>query len=267
MSYCHVQDTRIYYEEEGQGVPMVLVHGAAQDTLSWRFAIPYLSKEFRTIAVDLPGHGKSLQLPKGLIKDTADYAAFINAFVDTLDLGKIILVGHSMAGGCALLAGLNRPDQIIAVVPVDGAGMTLKETVSYTGELMDLITVNLYDYWETNFMALCSHNTPAERRELIGVEGIRCTADVILGDLTAYTSFDIRQRIQEILFPVLFIVGEDDWSCTPENVRNTERLLQCPKALKVLDGVGHFPHMEAPELFSNTLSRLLKEMAEQPVSV
>ena len=200
MAYCEVQDTRIYYEEEGQGVPMVLVHGAAQDTLSWRFAIPYLSKEFRTIAVDMPGHGKSLYLPKGIVKDTADYAAFINAFIDELHLGKVILVGHSMAGGCALLAGLNRSDQIIAVVPVDGAGMTLKEVVSYSNELMDLITVNPYDYWETNFIALCGRNVSAERKELIGVEGIRCIADVILGDLTAYTSFDIRDQIKEISF-------------------------------------------------------------------
>jgi pimeloyl-ACP methyl ester carboxylesterase len=77
MPYCQVQETRTYYEEEGQGKAMVLVHGAGQDTLSWRFAIPYLSRKFRTIAVDLPGHGKSLRSPKGLIHRTEDYARFL----------------------------------------------------------------------------------------------------------------------------------------------------------------------------------------------
>jgi len=240
---------------------MVLVHGAAQDTLSWRFAIPYLSKRFRTIAVDMPGHGKSLRSPKGIISRTEDYALFLNQFIDTLALGKVILVGHSMAGGCSLLAGLNRPDQILAVVPVDGTGMTLKKAVSYTDELLDLITVNPYDYWETNFRALCGEKTSIEKKEIIAIEALRIPADIIYGDLRAYTSFDIRDRLKEITFPVIFIVGEDDWSCTPENVRNTESLLQGPKAIEVLKGVGHFPHMEAPELFSNTLLKLISEVS------
>jgi len=260
MPYCQVQGIRVYYEEEGQGRPMVLVHGAAQDTLSWRFAVPYLSKKFRTIAVDLPGHGKSLRSHKGIINRTEDYAFFLNQFIDTLGLGKVILVGHSMAGGCALLTGLNRPDQIIAVVPVDGAGTTLRKAVSYSDELFDLITVNLPDYWETNFRALCGRNTPAEQKELIALEALRCSSDVIYGDLTAYTSLDISGRIKEISFPVILVTGEDDWSCTPENVRNTESLLQCPKAMEILKGVGHFPHMEAPELFSNSLLKLVSEV-------
>lgn len=263
MPYCQVQDTSIYYEEEGQGEPMVLVHGATQDTLSWRFVIPLLSKRSRTIAVDLPGHGKSLRLPKGLISKTEDYATFLNEFIDRLGLKKVILVGHSMAGGCSLQAGLNRPDQIIAVVPVDGAGMTLKEVVSYSDELLDLITVNPYDYWETNFRALCGRNTSAEQKEIIAIEALRCPADVIYGDLRAYTSFDIRHRLNEITFPVIFIVGEDDWSCTPENAKNTESMLKCPKAIEILRGVGHFPHMEAPELFSSCLLKLISEVLKR----
>jgi len=263
MPYCYVQGTRIYFEEEGRGNPMVLVHGAAQDTLSWRFAVPYLSKRFRTVAVDLPGHGKSLRSPKGIIERTEDYAEFLNQFIDTLSLGKVVLVGHSMAGGCILVAGLNRPDQVKAVVPVDGAGMTLGKTVSYSDDLMELITVNLPDYWETNFRALCGGSTPEEQKELIAFEALKSPADIIHGDLKAYTSLDIRHRLQEISFPVILITGEDDWSCTPENVKNTERLLQGPKAMEILKGVGHFPHMEAPELFSSTLLTLIAKVLKE----
>ena len=261
MPYSNVLNMRIYYEMEGDGPPMVVVHGAAQDTMSWRFAMPYLSKKFTTIAVDLPGHGKSDRHPQGVVKRTEDYAACLNALIDELNLGKVILAGHSMSGGGVLLTGLNRPDQISAVVPVDGAGMTLRKAVSYSDELMDLISVNPHDYWETNFMALCGVNTSPKRKELIAMEALRTTAEVILGDLTAYTSFDIRERIEEIHFPTVLVTGSDDWSCTPENVKNTERLLKCPKAIEVLDGVGHFPHMEAPELFAETVIRLLGEVA------
>lgn len=260
MPYCQVQGIRVYYEEEGKGEPMVLVHGAAQDTLSWRFTIPFLSKSFKTIAVDMPGHGKSLRSPKGIIKRTEDYALFLNQFIDTLGLGKVILAGHSMAGGCSILAGLNRPDQILAVVPVNGAGMTLKKAVSYTDDLLDLITVNPYDYWETNFMALCGENTSEEMKKIISIEALRIPAEIIYGDLQAYTSFDVRERLTEINFPVLFIVGEDDWSCTPQTVKTTADLLQCPKAYGLLRGVGHFPHMEAPEMFADKLLSSYREI-------
>jgi pimeloyl-ACP methyl ester carboxylesterase len=260
MPYCSVLNTRLYYEEEGQGDPMILVHGAAQDTLCWRFAVPYLSKHFRTIAIDLPGHGKSDRAPQGIIQRIEDYARFINGFIDERGLGQVLLVGHSMSGGNVLQASLNRPDQVKAAIPVDGAGMTLKAAVSYSDELLELITVNPYDYWETNFQALCSHRTPDERKQLIALEAKRIPAEIILGDLHAYTSFDIRDKVKQISVPVILITGGDDWSCTPDNVRHTARMLECPKALEVLPGVGHFPHMEAPKLFSETLVRLLSDL-------
>ncbi|MBI4774996.1 MAG: alpha/beta hydrolase [Deltaproteobacteria bacterium] len=261
MPYCEVMDTRIYYEVEGEGTTMLLVHGAAQDTMSWRFAVPFLSKKFRTVAVDLPGHGKSERSPRGVVKRTEDYAAYLNAIIDKLGLGKVVLMGHSMSGGGVLMTGLNRPDQVLAAVPLDGAGMTLRTAVSYSDDLMNLITINTYDYWETNFIALCGPKTSTERKRLIGLEALRSSAEVILGDLSAYTSFDIRDRIEEIEFPVVLITGGEDWSCKPENVAATEKRLKCPKAMEVLDGVGHFPHMEAPERVSEAAIRLLNKVA------
>ncbi len=260
MPYLEVMDTRIYYEVEGEGVPMLLVHGAAQCTLSWRFITPFLTGRFRTIAIDLPGHGKSDRAPGGVIKTAQEYAAYINAIVDALHVGEVVMVGHSMSGGNILQAGINRPDQVLAVIPLDGAGSTLKKAVSYSQDLMELITVNPYDYWETNFMALCSPATLPDRRQLIALEALRSSADVILGDLAAYTSLDIIDSLRRADFPILLITGADDWSCTPENVVNTFELLEGPKAMEVLDGVGHFPHMEAPEAVAGAIKKLMNEV-------
>ena len=174
-----------------------------------------------------------------------------------MKLTPATLVGHSMSGNTVLQASLNRPDQIKVAVPLDGAGMTLKEAVSYSDEILELVTVNTVDYWETNFQALCSPQTNEERKKLIAAETKRVPAEVILGDLQAYTSFDISKNVEKIKVPVALITGEDDWSCKPENVRNTAKMLTCPMVMEVLSGVGHFPHMEAPELFSETVFKLL----------
>jgi pimeloyl-ACP methyl ester carboxylesterase len=107
---------------------------------------------------------------------------------------------------------------------------------------------------------LCSPGTPDERKQLIALEAKRIPAEIILGDLDAYTSFDVRDKVKQITVPVILITGGDDCSCTPDNVRNTERTLECPKVLGILPGVGHFPHMEAPEQFSEALLRLWAEV-------
>jgi pimeloyl-ACP methyl ester carboxylesterase len=257
MPYCMVDDTKIYYEEEGQGETMLLVHGAAQDTLSWRFVVPFLSKKYRTVAVDLPGHGKSMRRGDGPVKSLEEYALFLNAFIDALKLGKVIIVGHSMGGGLSLQAGLNRPDQIRVVVPLDGAGTTRKDAVGYTDDILDLITVNPRDFWETLFISLCGQETSAERKRLIAIECMRLPTDVMLGDLRAFTSFDIRDKLKEIAFPVIFITGEDDYAVTPEMVKLSRSMVQSPTAMQVIGGVGHFPHMEAPEKVADALFRLL----------
>ena len=165
-----------------------------------------------------------------------------------------------MSGGNVLQASLNRPEQFKAAVPMDGAGMTLKAAVSYSDELMDLITVNPYDYWETNFQALCAPQTPAERKKLIAVEAKRTSSEIILGDLTAYTSFDIGDKVSQLTAPVLLVTGEEDWSCKPENVRRTYEQLTCRKELEVLPGVGHFPHMEAPERLTGAIMDMLSRL-------
>ena len=257
MSYCVVNNTKIYYEEEGQGETMLLVHGASQDTSSWRYAVPYLSKEFKTVAIDLPGHGKSLRCNGELTKSVEEYAAFLNEFIDVLNLGKVLFMGHSMAGGISLQVGLNRPDQLKAAIALNGAGTTSMETVSYNDDILDLVTVNPSDFNETNFISLCGRETSAERKRIIGMEGKRNPADVIVNDLRAFISFDIRPRLKDVAFPVIFITGEDDYAVTVETVRRTKSMLRSSTALEVLKGVGHFPHMEAPEKVAEAFLRLL----------
>ena len=73
MAFCHINGKRIFYESTGEGPPIVLIHGAGQDTTSWRYNIPYFENSHRVVAVDLPGHGKSEAglAPRGSTGDDA----------------------------------------------------------------------------------------------------------------------------------------------------------------------------------------------------
>src|SRR5437870_1073023 len=88
--------TTIAYTDVGKGKPVVLIHGFVGDLHYWDRVIDPLAKEYRVIAMDLPGHGDS-----SLSSNTAsteDYADEIASLVQLLHLDKIALIGHSLGG-------------------------------------------------------------------------------------------------------------------------------------------------------------------------
>lgn len=260
MAYIDVNGVKTYYEKEGSGKPLILIHGASQDTLSWRFNISFFANYFTTYAIDLPGHGKSYPLNSGPVQRTEDYASFISDFIRTLNIDNPILMGHSMAGGISLACAATNPELISGVVVVDGAAYTVNKIVSYNNEVMELARLNPTDWFEGNFRTLCGSNTEEQRIKEIAFDARRCSPEVAIGDLTAYTSFDLSSSIAKIKKPVLLVEGSEDWSCPPEAVELTYEKLNCPKDYILLKEVGHFPHTEQPDYFNQEvlegLSRL-----------
>ncbi|PLR91673.1 alpha/beta fold hydrolase [Bacillus sp. T33-2] len=100
-----LQNSNIAYIDEGTGQPVILLHGFCGSCAYWEKVIPALAENFRVIAVDLPGHGKSAPLQENHAID--DYAAVIEAFMDELKLDQVAMFGHSL-GGYITLAFANK---------------------------------------------------------------------------------------------------------------------------------------------------------------
>lgn len=91
--YIDVLDSSMHYFDEGQGEPILFLHGMPTWSYLWRNVIPYLRQDYRCIAVDLIGMGRS---GKPDIAYTAfDHIRYINAFIEALDLKNIRLVMHA----------------------------------------------------------------------------------------------------------------------------------------------------------------------------
>jgi pimeloyl-ACP methyl ester carboxylesterase len=260
MPYCNVKGIRTYYESEGNGQPILLIHGAGQDTLSWRFNIEFFAKHFQVFVIDLPGHGKSYPKDGKPITKTEVYAEFVWDFIQTLQIHNPVLMGHSMAGGISLSVAAAHPESIRAVVPVDGAAYTVKKIVSYNDEVLELASLNPTDWFELNFRTLCGSNTAPERIEEVAFDARRCAPEVAFGDLTAFTSFDMSSKIESLTCPILLIEGDEDWSVPPEAVELTYEKLTCPAEYILLEKVGHFPHTEQPALFNEKVLEGLKKL-------
>ena len=97
---------RIFFEEAGQGIPMVCLHTAGTDSREWRHQLcdPAINANFRVIAIDIPRHGKSIP-PYDWYKEDEEYKltaefymGIVVAFCEALELDKPVIMGSSMGG-------------------------------------------------------------------------------------------------------------------------------------------------------------------------
>jgi pimeloyl-ACP methyl ester carboxylesterase len=117
-----IQGLRIHYLEQGQGTPLLLLHGTAIDSasLSYAASIPFFAQHFRVIAPDWPGYGQSEQPHKTLT--ISDYSEILKSFINSLSLNDIHLLGFSMGGAVALQYALGHPLKSLTLVSSYGLG-------------------------------------------------------------------------------------------------------------------------------------------------
>jgi pimeloyl-ACP methyl ester carboxylesterase len=107
--YVSIFNTKIYYEEYGQGTPLILLEGGMGSIADFSLCIPDLSKKFKIIAPDMPGQGRSQLADSMSYQLLADY---ISKFVDALKLDSAYIMGWSDGGNTGLILAHDRPDKI-----------------------------------------------------------------------------------------------------------------------------------------------------------
>ena len=116
--YIKVNNTDIYYEEYGEGEPVLLLHGGMGSISNFRNTIPGLAKHFKLIAIDSPGHGRSESIDSLSYKILAEYTV---GMVEALNLDKPHIIGYSDGAIIGMLAAHMAPDKIDKLVFGAGA--------------------------------------------------------------------------------------------------------------------------------------------------
>jgi pimeloyl-ACP methyl ester carboxylesterase len=152
--YISILNTKVYYEEYGKGTPLLLIHGGAVSISCFEKVIPNLSKQFRVIAVDTPGHGRSQQADSLSYQFMADY---FSEFIDALKLDSLYVVGWSDGGIIAILLAADRPEKIKRVIAsgaqfgFDGYNESIKPMVNRTSPE---IVEKEWDSWVNDYQAM-----------------------------------------------------------------------------------------------------------------
>jgi pimeloyl-ACP methyl ester carboxylesterase len=267
--YVHIEldghDHRIYFEEAGQGIPLLLQHTAGCHGSQWRhlFEIPKITDHFRLIAYDLPCHGKSLP-PVGRPWWQQPYqlrGEFLRAvplqLIRALELERPAFMGCSVGGLLALDLAYRHPAAFRAVISVEGA-LKVEGDLGALAELWHPQVSN--EYKARAMEGLMSPSSPLSYRKETSFVYSAGWPPAFLGDLHYYLAeFDLRTVAGEIdtqRVGVHILSGEYDYSGRTELGRAAHEAIP-GSTFTEMTGVGHFPMSENPVQFVDYLLPVL----------
>jgi len=227
---------------------LVFIHGAANNRLFWRHQVQGLADHVNTIAIDLPGHGKS---PGPGCSDIADYTHTVISFLDQLNIPDPIPCGLSMGGAITLQLLIDHSDRFSK-----GILMNTGARLRVNPLLFKTINTNFEKFIESIVsMAISSQSDKDSLRPVIR-EIIDCEPKVAYNDFKACHHFDVMQELNLVETPVLVVTASDD-KLTPE--KYGQLLAQEIKNAQVfnIDAAGHMPPLEKPEEVNAAIRQFL----------
>jgi pimeloyl-ACP methyl ester carboxylesterase len=262
LNYLELHGERMAYRDVGQGPAMLLIHGMAGSSRTWRAVLPRLSAHHRVLAPDLVGHGLSAK-PRGDYSLGA-FAVWLRDFLDELGINRVTLVGQSLGGGVAMQFVHQHPDYVERLVLISSGG--LGPEVGWTLRAMSAPGAELILPVVAPQFAVMLGERVRSRLSAWGVHSVRAaetwSAYVSLADPGSREAFlrtlrsvvDYRGQAVSAFnrlsfasgLPALLIWGADD-RIIPASHGKAAQLAMPDSRLRVLPGVGHYPHLEAAD--------------------
>ena len=248
--------TPISYEMSGAGeTTLVFVHGWSADSRYWRAQVPYFSKRYRVITLDLAGHGHS-----GTIRTRYAMDAFgedVRAVTEKTGSQRVILIGHSMGGSVIAEAARLMPGRVVGLIGID----TL-ENIEYpmTREELQKMIAPLEKDFRTGSRKFVEEmiypQTDPQLREWILADVSAAPQAVALSAIkemmTQYVTGEAAKIFEQIRIPVITVNG-DLW---PINYEANRRHMFFYDAI-VLKKADHFLMMNRPEEFNKALEKAI----------
>lgn len=261
LKYLDMHGERIAYLDEGSGEAIVLLHGLAGSSETWRSLIGPLSRKYRVVAPDLLGHGNST-------KPRTDYSlgalsVLIRDVLDELGITRATFVGHSLGGGIAMQFVYQHPDYVQRLVLINSGGLgpdvgMLLRLASLPGAELVLPIIaakRLLDPGERVWSLMRKAGIESPRGEEMWrhyrslsdgptrqafLRTVRGVIDHRGQAVSALNRLNTRMN-----FPVMAIWGDRD-AMIPVSHAYAAQQIRPDVRVEVLTDVGHFPHAERP---------------------
>lgn len=253
---------RLPYAEQGDraGIPVVLLHGYTDSWRSFERVLPHLPTSLHAFALTQRGHGDADRPPAGYRPQ--DFTADLAAFMDALDLGPAVVVGHSMGSYMAQRFALDYPERTLGLVLMSSSA-TVRESPA-VAELRAAVA-ELADPVDPDFAREFQEGTtarpvPEAFFRMAVQESLKLPARVWRAVLEGFVEGHVPPEPGQIQVPTLIVWGDQDAMFGREEQEALAAAIPGAQLL-VYRGTGHALHWEEPERFAADLARFAANLA------
>ncbi|MFE7417882.1 alpha/beta fold hydrolase [Rhodococcus sp. NPDC057529] len=251
----------VAYRLCGEGETLLLVHGMAGSSATWRAVLPQLAQRYRVLAPDLPGHGRSAK-PRGDYSLGA-FAAWLRDLLHELDIERVTVVGQSLGGGVAMQFSYQHPELCERLVLIGSGG--LGPDVNWT---LRLLAAPGSEFLLPLMAPVAVRDAGNKVRSWLAAIGVRSVrGDEMWHAYSSLSDPETRQAFLRTLravvdhrgqavsalsrlylnagLPTQLIWGDSD-GIIPVSHGYAAHEAMPGSRLAVLAGIGHYPHLEDP---------------------
>jgi pimeloyl-ACP methyl ester carboxylesterase len=256
-----------YLESVGDGRAVIFVHGNSSSARTWRPLLDgSFGRRFRSLALDLPGHGRSAAATDPARYSLPGYAAIVAGFADAVGARDAVVVGWSLGGHIALEAAGAMPE---------AAGFVIFGTppVASAAQMGEAFLPN--PAMNVGFTATVSQDEASTYASSFTAPGSTLslddfTADILATDGTARASLlasigeggfaDEIEIVRSLRLPLAILHGEGEQLVSLDYLRQLTVPGLWRGEVQLITGAGHAPHQETPEQFASLLEQFISDL-------
>lgn len=268
--FAEVEGIRMSWLEEGEGVPLVLLHGIPTSPELWRYVMPQL-KNVRVLAWEMVGYGRSIEAGRGCDLSIASQAAYLAAWMKQIGISNAIFAAHDLGGGVAQIAAVHHPELCSGLfftnaICYDSWPIPSVVAMRASAPLMRLLPAPLFKLLLMNLFAR-GHDDPAEARSAYYVHADHYLSADGAADLIRQIEFldnddtlAVAGALTSLQVPARVVWGAADQF---QKIEYGQRLAQDLGApLRQIPGGKHFTPEDHPRIVAEEIMALVRQVQE-----
>lgn len=265
MPTANLETISLYYEEYGEGEPLLLLHGLGSDGRSWEYQVEAFAREFRVIVPDVRGHGRSAKPPGPYT--VSQFSKDIFAVLDHLQIDRFHLVGLSMGGMIGFQMAVDQPERLKSMTVVNSGPELVprgfKEKWQIWQRRLIISFLSMEKIGEVIGGRLFPEPHQAEYKEQFIQQMGENDPKAYKAATNALLGWSVSDRLDHIQCPVLVISSDMDY--TPVAVKEAYTRQLPTSRLHVIENSRHATPIDQPEAFNTSVLNFLHTVSQKQV--
>lgn len=275
LQFADINGVRIAFEQSGQGVPILALHGFPRTHRTWKYIEPLLAGDFQLIMPDRRGYGDSDRLPEPSSYRLQDMTTDAIGLMDYLGIDKFVVLGHDKGSPTARKIALNHPDRVLGMIQIDAVPQELVVSNRDASgrqwyfdffrqrDVAEKIVTAIPELFFGLFIDRNPHLPDDERQHYIEQFSKKGTPEAVVWDYRSMLEEDpiywqeLADNGSKIVVPVLVLWGSTGPSARLEVEQLWRKVAEKVKGIAV-DSAAHYVHEQQPEVTAGHILNFAK---------